>query len=174
MGQGRVKARISTRQPAVPASAVRPEKSVPSIREQKGSDGMKKPLQLEYSESYLSATTEERAIVCNGVGPASWPDEVRNVLNSAWLTLGISFKLAADMHDWDYAVGRTEADKIAADKRFRRNCRAMVWYYTPLWRWRLLLKRLALGKSLYLAVKYGGGPAFWAGKEKPDACPDHC
>lgn len=127
---------------------------------------MKKKLQLECSPAYLLATPAKRAEVCNGVGPACWPPEARAFLDSPWLTLGISFRPAALPHDWDYAYGLIEADKIAADKRLRRNCRALVWYYTPLWRWRLLLKRLALANALYLAVKYGGDAAFWAGKQR--------
>ena len=124
-----------------------------------------KPI-LEFSAEYGDAPPEVRAATCNGVGPAHWPEWARHILDSPILGLGISFRPAADIHDFDYSIGVTEAERIAADKRFGRNMVALVKAYTPWYRPDLRYKRLAITKALYLCVRHGGRKAFYADKQE--------
>ena len=121
---------------------------------------------LRATASFWNSSLEEREEICNGIGPAGWPEGLRNLFNKPWLTYGVSFVPAADIHDWDYAKGTTKEDKRIADKRFYHNCKVLVYKHTSWWKILLLLKRLERAKEFYLAVKFGGKKAYWAGKIK--------
>jgi len=109
--------------------------------------------------SYAELTTLQ-----NGVGPDCWPDLYRQVLDA--LT---GFRAAADVHDPDYALGRTRQDRLAADRRFFWNCLRIVLADAGglsgvLWRsnwWKLLL-RVVEARALYRALRLFGKRAFVA------------
>ena len=122
-------------------------------------------IQLEAPDDYWSTPAEELAEICNGVGPASWPAWIRAAMDSPAFCWGVSLRTAADIHDFEYHVGQDYAAKAKADKRFGRNCMALVRNHTPWWAFPLLLPRLHRTKQLYLAVRFGGSDAFWNGKQ---------
>ena len=124
-------------------------------------------------DTYWATRPELLAEICNGVGPESWPAWIRQAMDSPAFCWGISLKPAANIHDYMYWLGRTEAHKIEADDVFRQNEIRLVWAYTRWYEYPLLPLRFNRTKQLYLAVKYGGGPAFWAGKDKPNGRTDH-
>ena len=71
------------------------------------------------------------AAACNGIGPASWPEERRELLDK-WLA---TFRRAADEHDceFSYANDGSEAKFHEANKRLTENCliladRKYGWY----------------------------------------------
>ena len=124
---------------------------------------------LDAPDEFWEMSSEEKARICNGVGPAHWPKKARELLDSPWLGWGMSFRPSADIHDVGYEKGKTAADKIREDKRFRDNNRALVRHFTSRWRFVLYRRRMLVANGLYLAVKYGGDDAFWASKEgRPD------
>lgn len=115
---------------------------------------------LDASQAYRDALPEVVAQVVNGCGPGGWkfdiiPDTV----------LGLSIKEACNIHDWDYTVGLTEQDKEAADKRFRRNCTALVNNATGFWARVLRRHRHLRVDEYYTAVRLFGDAAFWANKK---------
>ena len=132
---------------------------------------------LDAPQSYWDATPEQRARVCNGVGPASWPPERRTLLRQASdELLGINFDEPAGIHDWEYEFGKTQREKKIADDRFGRNCRETV-YRAVSW-WGLLrhprkelekfAARMAVANALERIVEnFGDGP-YWVGKQRPD------
>ena len=113
---------------------------------------------LEAHPSYWSATPEERAGVCNGCGPAGWkaalvPDSL----------LGLPIDDCCGAHDWDYDIGKTEADRKRADRRLLRNVRRKIACAG----WRHWLGRQIGALIYYRAVRRFGETAFWEGKSKP-------
>jgi len=120
--------------------------------------------QLFASESYLSASPEVRAQVVNGCGPGGWkfdiiPDKL----------LGLSIAATCDIHDWDYAVGQTVADKDAADRVFLNNALRTIEAASGWWNRRYTVRnaRRCMAWGYYQAVHWFGGPAFWQGKNSP-------
>jgi len=127
---------------------------------------MKTPLceVLEASNDYWGATPARRAEVCNGVGPESWPQVARDLMDSGILTLGMSFKASADIHDWDWSIDFKQKSMEHfedSNRRFLRNNLALVRRYTPWWCQMLRMKRRALARTLYVAVKTGGWRHYW-------------
>lgn len=115
---------------------------------------MKIDTRLFASESYLAASPEVIAQVVNGCGTAGWkgllvPDNI----------LGICITPACNIHDWDYAVGKTIEDKDIADRCFLNNMLRLVsedGLLEP--------ARCEIAKGYYESVHLFGGPAFWTGK----------
>jgi hypothetical protein len=110
---------------------------------------------LYQPHSLQSASLEEKLAVCNGCGSAKAkfdfvPDTV----------YGLSINPACNIHDWMYAKGKTNEDKLEADRVFLHN---ML---------RLIEKKGGCLKSLrrrrawkyYKAVQMFGGTAFWEDK----------
>ncbi|QXE85952.1 hypothetical protein KP003_16555 [Geomonas nitrogeniifigens] len=121
---------------------------------------MKVTAGLDASQAYRDALPEVVAQVVNGCGPGGWkfdiiPDTV----------LGLSIKEACNIHDWDYTVGLTDADKHAADQRFKRNCLAMVNNARGFWAVVLRYHRRLRVEEYYQAVRLFGDDAFWANKK---------
>jgi len=106
---------------------------------------------------FWSLTPEQKQEICNGCGPGAWkvdlvPDH----------PLGLHFDEACNIHDYCYAVGKTVADKEAADRIFFNNMlRVVDATTTGLFE---ALQGRALALAYYEAVKHFGGPAFWEGK----------
>lgn len=97
--------------------------------------------------------------VCNGCGTEGWKGKL--VPDSVY---GLTITAACQPHDWMYYEGETDADKKIADRVFLNNMVRIVKEEGGLLEW-LRLRRV---KKYYLAVKYFGGDAFWAGKNKPE------
>lgn len=126
---------------------------------------------LEYSVSYQKASEETKAEICNGMGAAFFPSWLTSVLNNPVMCLGVSLKPAADIHDWDYSLGKTAIDRRAADKRFGNNMLTLIQFYSFMGRipvLRLLnplyLIRRWITKKCYLVVRLGGWSAFYGEK----------
>lgn len=108
-------------------------------------------------ESYIQALPAVRTQVVNGCGPAGWKRKL--ISDKLW---GLNVKVACDIHDWMYTVGETLADKEEADRVFRNNMLRMIEAAGgPAWLQALRRRR---AQTYYLAVEYGGGPAFWHNK----------
>ena len=107
--------------------------------------------------SFLTATLDELLDVCNGCGAAdSWFRPPKRIY-------GTLIVYACIIHDWQYHFGFTNEDKEEADRVFLNNNFRLIdrdshkWYKPTFAQRRRALK-------YYEAVKYKGGPAFWAGK----------
>ncbi len=114
---------------------------------------------LHAPASFKNATSERLSDVCNGCGAANAkfdfvPDRI----------YGTYIGYACHIHDWMYNEGRTIEDKEEADRVFLNNVLRIIdrdkrkWYKPT----RLQRRR---AKKYYLAVKYLGGSAYWAGKQ---------
>lgn len=110
-------------------------------------------------EGYWTATDRDQ--ICNGCGTKG----LGGVLVPDTL-YGLSITEACNIHDWMYAYGETHADKEEADRVFLNNMVRIIHHGTK-YRW-LKAVRLRRARKYYLAVKYAGGPAYWAGKNTQD------
>jgi len=111
--------------------------------------------------SYVNAPPAVRAEICNGCGTKGLCGFV--IPDSIW---GLDITESCHIHDWAYYEGQTLADKEEADRVFLNNMLRLIDAasgFGPLrWlrRWRAM--------TYYNAVRDLGGPAFWAGKNKPE------
>ncbi len=112
---------------------------------------------LEGSISFLQADLGLLAETCNGCGAADskWdfiPDHI----------LGSYVGYACFIHDWDYYTGKTKQDKVAADKKFKRNLLALVKLNNT----NKFITTLKYGVVCiyYLGVKKFGSKSFWKNK----------
>jgi len=110
--------------------------------------------------AYWNTSRVARAEICNGCGPGKLGDFL--VPDTLW---GLCVTPACNIHDWMYAMGETIEDKKVADRTFLNNLLRIVDANTRFWPLRKLRRLRAY--TYYRAVKYGGGPAYWAGKN-PD------
>jgi hypothetical protein len=116
---------------------------------------------LTAPKEYWAATEAERNAVTGGCGPGGAgdkfvPDKI----------LGVSIFQACRIHDWEYYFGATMAEKKKADNRFRDNSQRIIMTVS---KWRILMiARLIISWGYYIAVAYGGGPAFWANTGVPE------
>jgi hypothetical protein len=97
----------------------------------------------------------------NGCGTGGWKNTL--VPETLW---GLSVTEACNIHDWMYLVGKTNDDKVTADRVFLNNMTRIINANRSCWVIRIL--RLRRAKLYYEAVKYFGGPAFWHGKNPLD------
>ncbi len=107
---------------------------------------------------YWNLTAKEKEKICNGAGPKNW----------GWLVPDFMWFLkiteAANIHDFDYHEGKTQEDKIKADRVFLNNMLRIIQAKTR-WTWlKKLRKRQA--NVYYEAVSKFGGAAFWSGKNR--------
>ena len=106
---------------------------------------------------FLLASPDRLLEVCNGCGAAdSWfrpPSKI----------YGTSISDACNVHDWMYEVGRTIEDKDEADRAFLNNMLRLIKRDRKKWYKPSFLQRKR-ACAYYAVVKYGGGPAFWQGK----------
>lgn len=109
-----------------------------------------KPVNMRAPLSYLDASEEARAQICNGLGPAGvggWliPDTV----------YGMSMTEPSNIHDWCYEYGAREGlTQLEADKLFRTNMLAMI-NELPGWGWVKWLRRRR-AQEYYAAVRLMG------------------
>ena len=113
---------------------------------------------LDSLPGYMELDDAERFVICNGCGAANSkfdfiPDTI----------YGLSIKEACYRHDYAYHVGKTEADKKAADEQFLRNMLTIINTQSiPLLKW----ARRWRAMTYYSAVCDKGHKAFWAGKQR--------
>jgi hypothetical protein len=79
---------------------------------------------------------------------------------------GLNIKPACSIHDFMYNVGEVEADRLDADEVLLNNLVRIIQATTDN-KW-LRWLRLRRAHTYYMAVRKFGGPAFWAGKNKPE------
>ena len=110
---------------------------------------------------YGSLSDDELRGCVNGMGPAWFPQHLRDLLDEHF----DMFRDAVAIHDIGYTYGTTAADKVAEDERFLRNCRRCVNHHVVWWRHPFVfLEKRAVAYTLYLWVKECGDSAFWEGK----------
>lgn len=116
--------------------------------------------ELVAPESFVNASPEERARICNGCGTEGWkgllvPEKI----------YGLRVTDACQVHDWEFHYGKTQADKEAADTRFLINLLRIINHkgglIAPLRRYRAM--------TYYNGVAEAGDSAFWKGK-RIDGC----
>lgn len=111
--------------------------------------------------SYFKAPQDVVSGIAGGCGPGGTGDYL--VPDTLWF---MSVKPACSIHDWMYHFGETVEDKILADRVFLNNMVRMIKSKRS---WGILENlRLRRARTYYLAVKYGGGPSFWSGKNQPE------
>jgi hypothetical protein len=108
-------------------------------------------------ESYWNLDPVLKEAIESGCGPEGF---------FGWLIpetiYGLKITAACNIHDYMYAVGKTEEDRLEADSVFLNNMIRIIDTNTK-WGW---LKRLryARAKTYYNAVSTFGGPFYWEGK----------
>ena len=116
--------------------------------------------EIEVEPSLLDNSVETLLTICNGCGPAGAkvdlvPDTIQ----------GLTIKIECHGHDYDYAVGKTEADRVYADNRLWRNMKKRILTAEGIINKTLIPSRLAQARLVYRAVRVGGEKPFWANKE---------
>lgn len=104
--------------------------------------------------SYVHATAEERAKVCNGIGPAWIPrlGIVRAALNRIWC---LNCGEIGDIHDWMYEIAEPNANQKAfCDDIFQSNLTIYINAKTR-WRWLRKLRFRRVHKYMYLLREWG-------------------
>jgi len=108
------------------------------------------------SWGYKNITPEEKARVCNGAGAAGqWISSI--IPNTMY---GLDCTAAFDIHDYDYDVGSSRADKERADRNLLMNLLTLIEHRGG---W-LRIPRNALAMRYYEAVNEFGDEAFFKGK----------
>lgn len=107
--------------------------------------------------AFMSMPLEHVAACVNGCGAAGAKFDF--VPDTIW---GIPIGEACAIHDFMYHVGMSDEDKQEADRVFLNNLLRLIAKRKPWYIPAILPRRRA--RKYYLAVKYFGGPAFWAGK----------
>lgn len=93
-----------------------------------------------------------------GCGPGEgWKEAI--IPDTVW---GLSITPSCAIHDYQYAMGKTEEDKIMADLNFLGNMDLQVDKQTRIWP--LKAVRHLRTVKYYEAVRLGGHVAFWTGK----------
>lgn len=108
----------------------------------------------------FSLTKVEKLIkVCNGCGAAgSWFDYVPDNI------IGSYIGHACFIHDWEYHVGKTKADKKLADKRFKRNLLKIIKLKST--NIMIIGLKYFISCMYYFGVKKFGKKAYWKGKQQ--------
>lgn len=119
---------------------------------------------LEVPTAWYALRASQRQALQNGIGPDRWPALRRQALDAA-----TGFRAAADVHDVDYCLARTEAERREADRRFLRNCLRIVLADNGGWlglairgQWRASAALVVVALAMYRALRRFGGEAFAA------------
>ena len=111
---------------------------------------------LEADGRMLDADILQLALICNGCGAAN--AKIDFVPDSIW---GLYIGYACMIHDFDYYMGKTEADRRFADERFKRNLLTIIsWGNKAMWP----ARRIRVN-TYYNLVRACGEAPFWSGKE---------
>lgn len=98
-------------------------------------------------EPFLHLTESAKAEICNGIGAAS--GLTKNLPSTIW---GLDCHEAGDIHDYDYAVGGTAADRRIADQVFLHNLYVIIERG-----WRILAWiRKIRARTYYVTLRLGG------------------
>tara|TARA_R110000851_G_scaffold168435_1_gene314297 strand:+ start:66 stop:479 length:414 start_codon:yes stop_codon:yes gene_type:complete len=109
--------------------------------------------------SFLNASIDELTRVCNGCGAAG------SRFRPPKRIYGTLIVYACIIHDWMYEKGFTNDDKEEADRSMHYNIQRLIDRDEHKWHKPTALQ-YKRAKVYYLGVKYGGGKAFWKGKNK--------
>ena len=111
--------------------------------------------------NYWRLTDIARGRICNGCGSKGLCGYV--IPDTIW---GLRITEACDIHDYQYETGRDHSDKESADRSFLYNLLRLIDAAggPAILQW--LRRRRA--QKYYWAVCAFGGPAFWAGKNRPE------
>jgi hypothetical protein len=108
------------------------------------------------SWAYKNITPEEKARICNGAGAAgNWISSI--IPNTMY---GLDCTEAFNIHDYDYDVGVSQADKDRADRNLLNNLLTLINHQGG---W-LMLPRQWRAMKYYEAVQLLGDEAFFKGK----------
>jgi hypothetical protein len=133
-----------------------------------------RPSLLKAMPGFDQLSELDRFIICNGCGKAN--SKFDFIPDTIYL---LPISEACDRHDFAYHIGKTEADREAADEQFLDNLLTLIedhtrirlsqlqgWYYGPMRgiEYTLRAARRWRAMSYYSAVRDMGGAAFWAGK----------
>lgn len=119
---------------------------------------MKKAQAILYApESYWTLPPDLKRALTNGCGPSGWLNKL--VPDTMW---GLVITPVCNIHDYQYAIGRTIEEKEEADRVFLNNLIRWIDANTT----NGILRRLRYHRAYayYQAVKLHGGVAYWAGK----------
>lgn len=95
---------------------------------------------LEHNPLMFAWKNEDIQKVVNGCGPGYTSQDLsftEKLINHVFYELipnhclFVNFKQACCIHDFDYEVGKTQADKDEADKRLERNMRRLIKIQAP-------------------------------------------
>lgn len=112
-------------------------------------------------EAYRDLPKATLKKITNGCGTGGWlaalvPDTI----------YGLNITAACNIHDYMYSRGRTQNDKVEADRVMLNNLQRIIQAKTK-YRWLRKLRTIR-AYLYYLAVHLAGGPAFWYGKNQPN------
>lgn len=98
-----------------------------------------------------SMTDEEIDSAYNGTGPDRWPQEIRDKIDE-YVQF---FSPAVVVHDCDFTASDGTNDGLAiSTSRFRRNTKAILKHYYPLWTWKWIRdKNYRRERAKYVAIK---------------------
>lgn len=85
--------------------------------------------ELEGTWFFQWYSTEELAVIYNGIGPERFPDWLRKLITAC----AELFEPAALIHDLEYFLGGGKADFTAANERFYENCCKLIRKEYPWW-----------------------------------------
>ena len=116
---------------------------------------------LNAPDSYYSLSSEEKSVICNGMG-------AKDSLVSKFIPntfYGLDMTECGNIHDYMYEIGETEEDKKDADRAFLGNMIKLINHKSAngFMRW----IRRARAMKYYTAVAEAGNNAFWKSKKKP-------
>ena len=108
---------------------------------------------------YWCLSDAARAEICDGCGPNFLAEFIPDKL------LGLDISDACDIHDYMYAVGRSEEDRHIADRVFLNNMLRIINHDS-----KEVLKpaRRVMALTYYYIVRSFGAPWFWRGKNLPE------
>ena len=112
-------------------------------------------MKLKAFHGFDGLTKEQKALICNGAGPAGdW--RAKLIPDTMW---GLSLLEAFDRHDYGYNIGKTLDDKWDADIDFLVNCVILILQAKS--NIFLTYMRMARALKYFLAVHFKGGDAFF-------------
>lgn len=105
---------------------------------------------------YWKLTLKEHKEICNRAGPKGYGWLVPDTI---WF---LNIGECANIHDYQWYVGKTIEDKDSADRSFLNNMVRWILHKTK----SKIMKWLRLGRAnkYFSAVCVMGGPYFWKGK----------
>lgn len=109
---------------------------------------------LEADPGFISTDLEALLFICNGCGAAGKRDLIPDTM------YGLYIGYACLIHDFDYNLGKTEADRRFADERFKRNLLKLIGMDSKLF-WPARRIRV---NTYYESVRICGEAPFWTGK----------